>query len=206
MSYVTQNDLEATVKFVMGKIHSIEAGMRDNRPSVTKELAVLRHGLGEAAGSYPAAWQAAFDGCPESLLGSGETPSAPESAIYAVLTIFSMHAQGSSMPVHTNKISFGNAMRLLTLKSSDGSIGNASMPASMAALITADSISEMEHYLRQCVARLRAQGLGINYAKLTNQVLRFHDEGRRDGVRLEWSREFSRLPETEDGGDGRQQE
>ena len=184
---------KAVVAHAMRRIRQIDAGMSGGSASAAaRQLAVLRHGLGDYPGSRPDAWNVAFDGCPEELLGYGTEPSDAERAIYLVLTLYAMHRQGQSSPMHSDKATLGGGARQIAA-ASEATGGTPKMPTSFASLVTADSVDEMEHHLRQTVLRLRAKGIRINYATLARQVFWFANPYRRDGIRLEWSREYTRF-------------
>ncbi|GHH85812.1 hypothetical protein GCM10018793_55200 [Streptomyces sulfonofaciens] len=46
--------------------------------------------------------------------------------------------------------------------------------------------------LRELVLLLRSSRIPLDYARLADQMLRWQDENRRDGVRREWGRDFHR--------------
>lgn len=189
--YASKEEISAVASYVMKRIHSIEYSLSHGHNSEgTRQLATLRHGLGSFPGANPDAWGVAFEGCSPSLLGHGEMPSDAEQVIYLMLTLYAMHRQGQSGQMHDDEMPIGKSVRRLALESSNEG-GTPAMPTAFASLVTADSIDEMEHYLRQVITRLKSSRLKVNYAKLTGQVMRFHNPYRRDGVRLEWSREYT---------------
>lgn len=170
------------------------------RSKGARELAVLRHAAARKPGAAPDAWALEFEGMPDVLVGRRDDPSPGEWAVHAALTLYAVHQQSQSIPMHQwgCEHGLGQAMRRLVWRASSRyeSLEPGELPRRFAALVTAESFSEAMHYARQLVGQLRGEAIPLDYALLAQQ---FHDlqfPGKADGVRRAWGRGFaSRWPD-----------
>ncbi len=172
---------------------------RANVSSKTKrELAQLRRAAGTAPGATPETWEVEFGGFPEALAGKGAEPSAGEWATHIALTLYATHQQSQSAPMHVagKEHRLGRALRLLEFKrqsARDGS-GQASlgMPRRFASLLAANDPESLSHYGRQIVKQLRSCQIPLDYGELAGDLYGLMSPYHRDGVRMNWCRQFVR--------------
>ena len=190
-----------TVKQVLRVVGKLEGQLSSGRKSdAMRALAVLRRGAGMPPGGSPEAWAVAFDECSEEILGQGERPSDEERTVYLMITLYACHRQGRQAPAHSGDgLSLGKAMRRVA---EERDRDKPTMPRSFASLMSASSYDEVEYHLRQSIARIKGLSCPLDYGRLTRQVLAFQNPYRRDGIRLQWSREYSMSGKSRDDGAG----
>lgn len=175
---------------------------RIDSPASRAQLAQLRRSVSKLPGEVPETWEIEFANMPSMLAGTGANPPTPgEWAIHLALSLFAVHQQSQALPMHRacnwkqrELYGLGHAVRRLVALSQGEQLEPGQMPRRFSALVTADSIEEVAHYLRQIVQQLRAASLPLDYARLAGQLYDFQQQHLRDRVRLEWGREFSEAP------------
>lgn len=179
------------------------SGMRNNSGAAVGALAKLRRAAGSEPGTDPAAWQVAFLGysIPED---DWPFPTYDEQGVYTAMTLFALHQQSKSEPMHVAGPSLGTALNSLAHTGGDGP--SESVIRRFNALVTADTPEETRWHLRSLVGQLRARGIPLDYgvlaadlAALAGRRNKNESEGAgRRRVQLRWSRDFSRAPKTAD--------
>lgn len=160
------------------------------------EMAWLRRGVGAAPGEKPELWSVLFDGFPEELMSKNGIPTRAEWAVSLALTLYALHQQGrdpKQEPMHEKGQALGTAVRRLA-----GS--EERLPAvrrRFNAFVTAADMPECAHYLRGLVQLLRAEGIPLDYVRLTEDLYWFQTEAGARRVKLRWGQDFYRMPQGE---------
>lgn len=162
-------------------------------------LAQLRKAAGAKPGANPGTWAIEFEGMPEALAGRGSAPSEGEWAVHLALTLYAVHQQSrstkmfrESVPENGELFGLGNDARRLALTNEGEELELGQMPSAFAALVATESIQRVGYYARQVVHRLSRADISLDYVRLARQLYAFQKPYLRDGVRLEWGREFAR--------------
>lgn len=177
--------------------HRIEALAGGGDAASRATLAILRRGIGRLPGSMPELWSATFRGMPEEMMGTGKTPTRAEWAVHIGLTLFALHQQGNSPKekcMHQEGRSLGASVRALIHNDDD----EARVKRRFDAVATSDGLPELASHLRGLVQLFKSEGIGLDYAQLTEDVYRFQFPEARDSVRLNWGRDFYRSGQAED--------
>lgn len=185
----------SVAKFVHARVNSIQNDYLSatNKSRGARKLATLRHASTMPIGSNVDAWPLEFEGLPLELVGKGPDPSPGENAVHAALTLYALHQQGQSRPMHANGRGFGGAVRQLVLQGKEhySNLEIGEMPRRFRAFITAESMEETLHYARQIVQQLRGAAISLDYAKFAVQLYDLQNPYREDRVRLAWGREYA---------------
>jgi CRISPR system Cascade subunit CasB len=162
-------------------------------PAAAATLAHLRRGLGKAPGEVPEIWDITLESIPRP--GHGDVPSPQEHAAHAALTLYALHQQSRTTPMHTRGRSLGMAVRALA-RSQDAT-GDADREKAVRrrfdAVATATSFSETTHHLRGLISQLRAADIALDYGRLADDLERLQRPGGPKAVRLQWGRDYHRL-------------
>lgn len=152
------------------------------------ELARLRRGIGKAPGEIPELWGIFLESLPEELAGKGRNPSPGEWAIYTALTIFALHQQGNSEPMHRKGISLGMAARSLV----EGIEGDDEerVLRRLRPIVTAVDMAEASFHLRGMIELFKQKGIALDYGKLAGDLYYFQMPSSRQTVQLNWGRDF----------------
>lgn len=156
----------------------------------TKALAELRRGIGKVPGEIPQLWGYYLESMPEDFYGNTE-PSRAEWAVYAALTLFALHQQGKDPqidPMQKEGQSFGKALSYLVHSQDD----QERILRRFNIIATASSVEELFHYMRSAVQLLRAENIGLDYAKLAGDIYCYQFPELISTVRLRWGQDFYR--------------
>ena len=126
------------------------------------------------------------------MMGNGTAPSRAEWAIYLSLTLFGVHQQGhdpKQQPMHQKDQSFGSSVAHLVTSEDDKD----RMVRRFNIAATATDIKELSHHLRGIIQLLRAEGIALDYAQLSNDLYLFQDIHHRSNVCLRWGQDFYRV-------------
>lgn len=122
----------------------------------------------------------------ENSIGRGDVPSPSEAAAFHALTLFALHMQSSTRPMHVRDISFATACGRLYAQSDSGSL----KPRFDALLLARSSRARLAH-TRSMVRLLRGAGLGFDYAQFANDLRTLDSADKRSGILLRWGRDFA---------------
>lgn len=122
----------------------------------------------------------------ENSIGRGDVPSPSEAAAFHALTLFALHMQSSTRPMHVRGISFATACGRLYAQSDSGSL----KPRFDALLLARSSRARLAH-TRSMVTLLRGAGLGFDYAQFANDLRTLDSADKRSGILLRWGRDFA---------------
>lgn len=151
------------------------------------ELAQLRKAVPSAPGDVPAIWHLTSIQVPPS---AGDAPTCEEIAVHTALTLYAVHQQSRSEPMHVRNQGLGHAARALV---GTGADENDSLRARFNALVTSSTISELRHHLKSFSSLLRANGIPMDYVLLAGDLVGFQSPGGASAMRLTWAREFAAL-------------
>ncbi|GAB3695491.1 type I-E CRISPR-associated protein Cse2/CasB [Corynebacterium nasicanis] len=122
----------------------------------------------------------------ENSLGRGDAPSPSEEAAFHALTLFALHMQSATRPMHVPKQSFAAACgRLYALSDS------ASLKPRFDALLLARSSRARLSHMRSMITLLRGSQLGFDYARFASDLRALDSADKRSGVLLRWGRDFA---------------
>jgi CRISPR system Cascade subunit CasB len=179
------------------RIRGWQAGLRHSNPQRrARSLAVLarlRRGVGKQPGSVPdiLAYTLA-----EEFVDTRATddPTAQEVAAHIALTLYAMHQQSQSKPMHQRGHGLGRAIRQLNPE--EPTVPATPVVRRFQALVTADTLDELVHHARGMVQLLRAakpHGVPLDYGLLADQLVQWQRDGGPARVRMIWAREFYRV-------------
>lgn len=172
--------------FTRKKIKKLLLQSKEN----TKALAELRRGIGKAPGEIPQLWGYYLESMPEEFYGDTE-PSRAEWAVYAALTLFSLHQQGKDPqinPMQEEGQSLGRALSCLVHEDGD----RERIARRFNTIATASSVEGLFHYMRSAIQMLREENIGLDYAKLAGDIYCFQFPQMISNVRLRWGQDFYR--------------
>lgn len=160
------------------------------------QLADLRRGVGRAPGDLPELWGAFLQEMPEELQSPTGTATGAEWAIYLTLTLYALHQQGQTSPMHKQGEGLGKAARLLVPPGQEP--GESSIQKRFNALATATQMPELSHHLRGMIQLLRAGGIPLDYIQLAADLYDWNFSEAAVRVRLRWGQEFYADPKNAD--------
>ena len=201
------NNVRLLVQRHVGRqINALQNGiLSDSKAWAGASLAKLRRAAGKMPGESPDVWGLEFEDLPQELFGRGNEPSRGEWAVHLALTLYAVHQQSQSLPMHVasdfkhhDYRGMGTAVRRLAATGIGEKLESGEMPRRFSAMVTSESIEEASHYARQLIHQLRGAGIPLDYVTFSGQLFDFQNPYTRDRVRLEWAREFSRNPRMTD--------
>lgn len=172
--------------FTRKKIKKLLLQSKENK----KALAELRRGIGKAPGEIPQLWGYYLESMPEEFYGDTE-PSRAEWAVYAALTLFSLHQQGKDPqinPMQEEGQSLGSALSCLVQEADD----RERIARRFNTIATASSVEGLFHYMKSAIQMLREKNIGLDYAKLAGDIYCFQFPQMISNVRLRWGQDFYR--------------
>ena len=170
------------------QITKLQNGALADRPAEVAALAKLRRAVGKPAGSHLDVLQYTLD---ETLLrpGIGDEPSFAEHAAHACITLYALHQQAKTSPMHLRgeQRNFGRSVRRLTTPKLDS---RDPVLRRFQVFGTSSSFEELTYHARGLVQQLRAKSIAVDYHRLATQLYDWQFPGRAERVRLAWGREF----------------
>ncbi len=186
-------------KYVKTQIRLLAENDRKLEESSSKaRLAQLRRGIGKKPGELPELWGSFLNNLSEELMSKNNEPSYAEWAIYTVLTLFALHQQGHSEPMHEEgeENHFGQAVRKLVHNEDDEE--NIRKKFSIAAC--SDDMTELSYHLKTMVKLLGNNDIKLDYVDLAKDLYEFQFENCIDKIRLKWGQDFYRNTKTNGKG------
>jgi CRISPR type I-E-associated protein CasB/Cse2 len=172
-------------------------GFDPGRPSAGAELAALRAGVGEEAGTVPAMWAFYRTRMGSELRARGAL-TRDLTAEHAALALFGIHQQGRRQLMHAPGTSPGAACRLLLARNSG--TDRTALENRLGILLTSQDSRELAHHLRSLVPLLRQADVGLDYTLVRRAVRDWDDPKRPEAqsrLRSAWDRDFHRAsPQT----------
>lgn len=194
---MTGGNRKLVERYVERRVASLQE--RRDSPPGRALLAQLRRSVSKRPGEVPETWDFEYAYLPDSLSGKADEPPTPgEWAAHLALSLYAVHQQSQTLPMHRTcdwsehkLFGLGHAVRRMAAQTNGEQLEQGQMPRRFAALVTADSIEEVAHYLRQIVQQLRSASLPLDYGRLAGQLYDYQKRPQRNRVRLEWGREYS---------------
>ena len=146
-------------------------------------LAELRRAVGRPPGDAPMTW-------PYVVPLAGESSDRRFDAVHVTLTLFALHQQAQTVPMHRrDQQSLGGAAGLLAARRhvSPG------VERRFLAAATSDTVGELALHARGLITLLRGEGIWLDYVELFHDFERWPDPERRSRVRRRWGRDFYRV-------------
>ncbi|WFR83731.1 type I-E CRISPR-associated protein Cse2/CasB [Arthrobacter sp. Y-9] len=164
--------------------------LEGHRPLVAGTLARLRRAVATEPGSDPWVWHEAVEGLPTELAGQGDAASPGERAAYAAMTLYAVHQQSKSMPMHQTGPSLGRAVRRLgTPEGAEGA--SAAVKRRFDALMTSTTFNELQHHSRGLIQQLRAADIALDYGRFAEDLRLLQNPVAANSVRLRWGRDYA---------------
>lgn len=186
------------------RVSQLLAGLQAQRPAATADLARLRRGVGKAPGQLPDIWE--LTAPPSSDVGYGDAATPAETAVHVAMTLFAVHQQSESQPMHVPGRSLAGAFGKLVRRHKDA-VGEKSLRARFDAVVTATTFASVPYHLRGLVSLLKREGLGFDYGILADDICVLARGMQPDGpqwghtgveeVRRRWARDFRHLDQDE---------
>ncbi len=189
-------DNQTAIKsYVAYRLHELQYAGSE---AATKALlAKLRHGVGKTPGEDPQLWGVVFDKLPEQLMGKAAEPSYSEWAVYTALTLYALHQQGKdpkTESVNREGDRLGVALRRLVAPMGDEN----RVKHRFDAIATSGGISELANHARGAIKLMSANGIPLDYPSFAVDLYRYQFPELRNGVRLNWGRDYYRSDRSED--------
>lgn len=158
-------------------------------------LAVLRRAIGSEPGADAAVWAYTLAGLPQQYVGRTDEPSPAERAVHTAITLYAIHQQSKTKPMHQSGSSLGWAMCRLGGARSVAAQPDASRAVKRRfdALMTAVTFSEMAYHARGLIGQLRTAEIPLDYGTFAEDLKQLQNVRTADGVRLRWGRDYSSL-------------
>lgn len=151
------------------------------------DLAALRRAATQPPGADPRTWELTLADVSPDARGDDATPA--EVAAHAAMTLYALHQQSRSKPMHGGGAGLGSAVRALGRATG----AEDAVRRRFEALGTAATFPELLHHARGLVRQLRSENLPLDYGRLTQDLLDWQDPARASSVRLRWGRDYHRV-------------
>lgn len=175
--------------FVSATIASLQRRYLSNEATARGQVAALRSAALREPGADPSIW--ALTEPPALREIRTDEPTREERAVHTTVTLYAIHQQSGTSPVHVEGVSLGQAAAHL--------IGSGDQESSAArrrfnTLATSSTFPELSRHLRSFVSQLRAEGAPLDYVSLYQDLLDFQRPGGTARVRRRWARELYSRP------------
>ncbi|HET9255449.1 MAG TPA: type I-E CRISPR-associated protein Cse2/CasB [Pseudonocardiaceae bacterium] len=160
-----------------------QGGWRERGSPPGADLAALRCGIGREPGSVPQMWPYYT-----TLAADGEiTPSLR--AEHLALTLFAVHQQSLSRPVHREGVGLGTAVLALR---NDKRNSPEAVDRRFSAAATATSLNELAHHVRGLITQIcgLTSQPGLDYTRLFNDLRSWEWSQWRIKVRRRWGSQY----------------
>ncbi|GGO98590.1 type I-E CRISPR-associated protein Cse2/CasB [Wenjunlia tyrosinilytica] len=141
-----------------------------------EDLAALRSGLGQSAGTVPALWPFYT-----SVTDGRVTPELE--AEHAALSLYGLHQQSERRPMHKRGVRVGAALRALHRSER---FSEEAVDRRVAAAVNTTSVPSLVYRLRGLIAQLRSIGQPLDYDQLLRDIKDWHHPESRRRVRRAW--------------------
>jgi len=152
-----------------------------SNPRYSADLAALRRGVGREAGSVPEMWEF------YRMLTAEGRASEKLQAEHTTLTLYAIHQQSISIPMHLPSVGLGKA--LLKLRQS-GKFSADAVDRRFNAAATATSLGEASYHLRGLIRQLRGLPQGLDYTRFFQDLVAWQDPDQISTVRRRWGRDY----------------
>lgn len=109
--------------------------------------------------------------------------------MHVAMTLFALHQQSRSEPMHRQHVGLGLAVARLE-RARGGADGDVTSPVRRRfdAVVTATDVAEVAHHLRGLVTQMRGAGVSLDYGRLADDLHTF--QRFPDDVRRRWARQL----------------
>ncbi|MDP5227051.1 MULTISPECIES: type I-E CRISPR-associated protein Cse2/CasB [Arthrobacter] len=185
------NEQPDLVRYVSAKISRIQ-GMYfgHQRSDAAAVLAKLRRGVAKEPGADTWAWGHVVDGLPKQYLGRTDSATSGEKAAYVALTLYAVHQQSKTMPMHRPGPSMGRSIRQLGAVRGTGGASDA-VKRRFDALMSSATFNELQHHARGLIQQLRAADIPLDYGRLAEDIRLLQSQVTANGVQLRWGRDYA---------------
>ena len=157
--------------------------------SVRADLANLRRGTNKRPGELPELWGLLFRDLPEELRSKTGEPTWAEWAIGGALTLYALHRQGATRPMHKKGERLGLAVGRLA-KGGDDRLK--AVQRRFNAFATARAMPERMHHLRGLICQLRSEDIPLDYVALAGDLYDCQTPDGAAKARLRWGQDLYR--------------
>ncbi|MCU9519966.1 type I-E CRISPR-associated protein Cse2/CasB [Corynebacterium sp. ES2794-CONJ1] len=190
----TQADQVST--FVYRTVERLQKKYLEGSPSAKADLASWRRSASKTVGESPETWAVLAENFPESLVGRGQHPSAAEQAVFTALTLFAVHMQSKTRPMHVKDNGLGTAMRTLA-RTNEADFFESSLFRRFTSATQAQTVEAASYHLRTLVSLLRSKDIPLDYGRLARELYLFQFPDSRKAVQLGWARQIYRFTNPE---------
>lgn len=179
--------------FVLGQISRLQTEIskgRAPRSDQVAALAKLRRGLGKEIGELPELLEYVVN--PDGHHLMSDTPTPIERATYTAMTLYALHQQSQSEPMHISEVRFAEALGSMRFRQGEEVPG---VTRRFQAMATSVSLNELVHHCRGLITLMRREGQGFDYQRFTQDLVRYQSPLTAKYVRLSWGRDFYRFQE-----------
>lgn len=201
-TYTTRIDPARVGKVVRARVYRLRSALTDYPSWARAELARLRRAAGSTPGSSLEVLEHILSD--EFVLSrTDDTPTDAERAAHLAMTLYALHQQSRSEPMHQDNHGLGYAVHRLLPAAFDTRKDNHPVLRRFQTLGSSDSFEELAHHGRGVVGLLRAQGFPLDYGLLAEQFTRWQRPDGATSVRLAWGRDFyfPKKPEQEENSE-----
>jgi CRISPR system Cascade subunit CasB len=158
-----------------------DGSWKDGQEPPGEELAALRRGVGREAGDVPAMWRFYTE-----LTQDGRKTMRLR-AEHVALTLFAVHQQSKSRPMHRAGVGVGTAIVALRR---DPRTSEEAVDRRFAAAATATSFTEVSAHLRGLITQIRRLDQGLDYTRLVKNLIAWQDPVRVPDIRRRWGAQY----------------
>jgi len=145
------------------------------------DLAALRRGAGRPPGSVPAMWRF------YTALSADGGVSPRLAAEHHALTLYAIHQQSQSKPMHQQGNGVGSAAKALR---ASGTFSPDAVDRRLNAAATATSLEECAYHLRGLVRQFKQIGQPLDYSALVRDLTDWQYPERAARVRRRWGSQY----------------
>lgn len=183
--------------FVAATVQSLQRRYLANEATARGQVAALRSAAAHEPGEDPSTWDLTQPPMEHEI--HTDQPTREEWAVHTALTMYAVHQQSGSNPVHVEGVGVGQAAARL--------IGTGEQESSAArrrfnTLATSSTFPELRRHLRSFVSQLRAEGVPLDYVSLYRDLCDFQRPGGPARVRRRWARSLYIRPATSPSAGG----
>ncbi|MHA7271261.1 type I-E CRISPR-associated protein Cse2/CasB [Arthrobacter sp. HLT1-20] len=156
-------------------------------------LAMLRRAVGKEPGVDPDIWDVTVVGLPPWYVGKTDAPSEGEHAAHTAMTLYAVHQQSKTTPMHREGPSLGRAVAKLAKSRSATESPEVSKAVKRRfdALLTAVTFDELVTHARGLIQQLRAADISLDYGRFAEDLRKLQLADQADSVRRHWGRDYS---------------
>lgn len=153
-------------------------------------LSLLRRAAAQTPGDDHRAWweiaEHILGDLPDADRGHGQTASHAEWAAFVALTMFSLHQQSNTQPMHVAGVSLGRAVGALRRQT-----GSESIKPRLDAVMVATTEAGLRYHVRSLVSLLSSHGIALDYGRLAEDLRWMRDPRHRREAVIRWGRDYA---------------